>query len=174
MKITKILPVVLIGILLSCSSGERVIMQDGTVYSVKSGSFYNKGKDVTEQLSSKEKQDINTALNNRLEAERIAEEKKEKLNKEQDKIEKSIEKAEKKQEALEESQEKLEEKLEAKEDAREDLLKAKEKLQNKKEKYNKLKEKGKLSPLDEEKWKKRFEGMEEEINEYNTIFKNLK
>jgi len=170
----KIIPIALIGFCMSCGSGERVIMEDGAVYKVKNDNFYSKGKDITEQLSSNEKEGIKAVLDKRLEAERQAEEKKEQLEKEQDKVEDAIEKAKEKQEALKESQKQLEEKQEAIEDAREDFLKAKEKLQSKKEKYNKLKEKGKLSPNDEEKWQDLFTDLEEEIKEYNNIYKKLK
>jgi len=174
MKLIKIIPIALIGVFMSCGSGERVIMEDGAVYKVKNDTFYSDGKDITEQLSANEKEGIKAVLNKRLEAERIAEDKKEKLEKEQNKIEETIEKAKEKQKALEESQKQLEKKQEAREEAREDVLKAKEKLQSKKEKYNKLKEKGKLSPRDEEKWQGRFEDLEAEIAEYNTIYKKLK
>ncbi len=174
MKMIKILPIALIGLFMSCGSGERVIMEEGAVYKVKNDNFYSKGKDITELLSENEKKDIKAVLNKRLEAERLAEDKKEKLEKEQEKVEKTIEKAKEKQEALEESQKQLEEKQEAIEDARHDFLKAKEKLESKKEKYNKLKEKGKLSPSDEEKWQGRFEDLEAKIKDYNTIYKNLK
>ncbi|WP_405293879.1 hypothetical protein [Algibacter sp. Ld11] len=170
----KIIPIALIGLCMSCGSGERVVMKEGAVYKVKNDNFYSNGKDVTELLSKNEKEDIKATLKKRLEAERIAEDKKEKLEKEQKKVEEIIKKAKKKQEALEESQKKIEEKQEAIEDARDDFLKAKEKLASKQEKYNKLKEKGKLSPSDEEKWQGRFEDLEAKIKEYNTIYKNLK
>lgn len=174
MKILKIIPIALVGLCMSCGSGEQVIMEDGAVYKVKNDHFYSKGKDITESLSNNEKDDIKGVLNKRLEAERIAEAKKEKLQQEQDKVNEALAQAEEKQKALETRQKELEDKQEALDDARENFLKAKENLQDKKDKYNKLKEKGKLSASDEEKWQGRFEDLQSKIEALNVIYKNLK
>ena len=173
-SVVKIISLMVVAFFMSCGSGERVIMEDGAVYKVKNNNFYSQGEDITEQLSAHEKEGIKAVLSKRLEVERIAEEKRNKVEEEQKKVEKAISKAKDKQDALEKKQKQLEEQLKEKEDARNDFLKAKEKLQSKKEKYNKLKEKGKLSPRDEEKWQGRFEDLEAKIKTYNKIYKELK
>tara|TARA_R110002049_G_scaffold37208_1_gene117489 strand:- start:53235 stop:53759 length:525 start_codon:yes stop_codon:yes gene_type:complete len=174
MTFQKLILSILTVILVSCGSSERVITEDGTVYEVKGKKFFNKSKNVTDQLSSKDKENIKATLDKRLEAERLAEEKQEALENEQKRIEKTIEEAEKKQKALEEKQEQLEENLEAKEDARDAILKAKSRLQDKKEKYQKLKEAGKLSLRDEEKWNGRFSDLDGDIKEAMQALENLK
>ncbi len=174
MKFVKIVSVLSVAVMVSCGSSEKVIMDDGTIYKIKSGNFYHNGKDVSEQLTGEEKEAIQNTLNKRLEAQQLAEEKKEALEEEKEKAEEALKEAKEKQEALEENQELLEEKLEAREDAREDVLKAKDRLMSKKQRYEKLKRKGKLSPRDEEKWKKRLAEYEADLNEANEVYKKLK
>ena len=53
-------------ILLSFGSNERVITNEGKVYKVKGNEFYNNGKDVTNKLSSIEKERIQSILEKRL------------------------------------------------------------------------------------------------------------
>lgn len=173
MRLKRVITILSIGLFMACGSSEKVIMEDGKVYEIKGNKFFNNGTNVTEQLTDNEKEIINTNLQKRLEAEKIAEEKQETIEAERQRLETIQEEANQKQKELEKQQELLEEKLEAKEDAREDFLKAKERLQSKQEKYQKLKNEGKLSPLDEEKWKTRFLDLEADIEEANQILKNL-
>ncbi|MFG6686949.1 hypothetical protein ACGK9U_10230 [Mariniflexile sp. HNIBRBA6329] len=170
----KIISILSLVLLMACGSSEKVIMEDGRVYEVKGSKFFSNGVNVTEQLTANEKEIIKTNLQKRLEAEKIANEKQETIEAEQQRLETIQEEAKRRQKVLEKEQELLEEKLEAKEDARNDFLEAKERLQSKQEKYQRLKDKGKLSPLDEEKWKARFLDLEADIEEANQILKNLK
>ena len=181
MKFQKLILLMLTIILLSCGTSERVITEDGNVYEIRGNKYFNNGNNVTELLSEDEKKNITASLNKRIEAERLALEKQEELVAEQKRIEKALKEAEAKQKeaeakqkAVEKKQEQLEDALKAKEDARQDFLKAKERLQNKKEKYQKLKDAGKLSPLDEEKWKGRFVDLEKDLKEANQKLENLK
>lgn len=174
MRFIKILSVFSIAIMASCGSSQKVIMPDGTIYKVKNDRFFHNGKDISEKLTIGEKKDIESTLNERMEAQRLAEKKKKEIEAEQEKIEEALKKARERHEQLEANQEQLEEKLKAKEEAREDVLKAKERLLDKKERYEILKAKGKLSPRDEEKWQARLAELETELNQATEIYKNLK
>ncbi len=174
MRFVKMFSVVSIIILTACGSGEKVIMDDGTIYKMKNDSFYHNGKDISEELTSEEKAAIKNTLNERIEAQRWAEDKKKELAEEREKVEETLKKAKERQEELEANQEQLDEKIEAREEAREDVLKAKERLLDKKERYETLKAKGKLSPRDEEKWQARIAEFEAELNKSNEIYKQLK
>lgn len=174
MKFQKIVFLALTIILLSCGSSERVITEDGKVYELKGKKFYNNGNNVTDELSSEEKESITAILEKRLEAEQIIEEKQEVFEDKKESLEETIKEAEKKQKELEKKQEQLEDKLKQKEDARQDFLKAKERLQDEKDTYEKLKEQGKLSPSDEEKWKSRFAELEKYLKEANQALNDLK
>ncbi|ALJ05858.1 hypothetical protein APS56_12280 [Pseudalgibacter alginicilyticus] len=174
MKFSKLILLIVAIILISCGSSERVITNHGTVYEVKGKKYFSNGNNVTEQLTAKEKENINRTLDTRLKAERLEVEKQEALKSEQARVKEEIEKAEEKQKALEKKQERLKDALEAKEKAREDVLKAKDKLQDKKAKYQKLKDAGKLSPRDEEKWNDRFTDLESDLEDAMQNLNKLK
>lgn len=169
--ITSVLSIVTI---VACGSSEKVIMDDGTIYKMKNNSFYHNGKDISAELTSEEKAAIKNTLNERIEAQRLAEDKIKELAEEQEKVEEALKKAKERQEQIETNQEQLEERIKAREEAREDVLKAKERLLDKKERYETLKAKGKLSPRDEEKWQARIAEFEAELNKANEIYKQLK
>ncbi len=174
MKFLKIVSIFSIAIMVACGSSQKVIMDDGTIYKIKNNSFYHNGKDISAELTSEEKAAIKNTLNERIEAQRMAEDKKKELAEEQEKVEEALKRAKERQEELEANQEQLEEKIKAREEAREDVLKAKERLLDKKERYETLKAKGKLSPRDEEKWQARIAEFEAELNKANEIYKQLK
>lgn len=188
MKFIKLIAVVLAATMVSCGSSERVIMDDGTVYKVKNNKFYQNGENISDQLSSTEKDAIKNTLNERLEANRFAEQSQKELEKQQEALEQQQQDFEQQQKALEESikeaktsqkelknrQKELKQNIEAKEKARKAVLKAEEQLASKTARYQKLKSKGKLSPLDEEKWEGKLADLKEELNQANKTYKNLK
>ena len=195
MKFIKLIAVVSVVTMVSCGSSERVIMEDGTVYKIKNNKFYQSGENVSEQLTSDEKDAIKNTLSERLEAEHFAEQSQKELEEQQEELKQQQEGLEKEQKALEEalkeakekqkelkhskkelkaSKKELKEHIENKEKARKAVLKAEEQLASKKERYQKLKNKGKLSPIDEEKWEVKLANLQEELNNANEIYKNLK
>ncbi|MDX1277629.1 hypothetical protein [Oceanihabitans sediminis] len=148
----------------SCGSTEKVITTDGRVYELKGGKFYSNGADVTEELSSEEKTEIQEILDQRLAFEKEAKEKKEALEAAQKKAEKARKEAEKKQKELEK-------KMKAKEDARKDFFQAKNKLKKQRAKYQKRLDRGKLSPVAIEKWEEKLKGLEQDVQD---LEQNLK
>lgn len=181
MKYKKIVVLLAIAVLTACGSSKKVITESGEVYEIKGDKFFNKGTNVTELLADEQKEALKTILQARLEAEQLTDEKKkaletenERLEKAQEKMENAIKEAEKKQDKLEEKQKEIEAKQDKKEDAREAFFKAKKRFDKKQEKFKKLKAKGKLSPLDEEKWKKNLLELEQEFKSANQLYINLK
>lgn len=145
-------------LIVSCGSSERVITNDGSVYKVKGDRFYNKGEEVTEQLSDIEKKRISSILEKRLEAEKLAENK-------QDEIAKALKDLRDKEQELKEKQRQLEDKINRRQEAREDFFEVKKELTSVKNDYQELKDKGELSPKEEAKWKKRLKKLEKEVKE---------
>lgn len=144
-------------IVLSCGSSEKVIMDDGSVYTVKGKAIYQNGTEVTESLTEVKKDAIINKLDKRLEVEKSA-------KKEQDKLDNKQEDLLKAQKKAEQAQKKLERELKEKEDAREAFFKAKKNLKNQQEKYTRLLKKGKLSPNDELKWADKLEDLKADLN----------
>ncbi len=158
MKQIKLIVVIALTILTSCSSSERVITNDGKVYTVKGNSFYTNDKDVTDKLTKVEKENIQSILEKRHEVKK-AEEKK------QDQIDESLKQLKQKEKELNEQQKQLDHKIEAREDARDDFFEIRKKLNSVKDEYTQLKNKGGLSPNDEEKWQKRLKKLEQKLKE---------
>jgi chromosome segregation ATPase len=165
MKIQHILMPFLVALLVSCGSSQRVITADGSVYQVKGNKIMNAGTDVSETLSEDQKASIKTLVAEQKEAKATAEKLQEELEEKQDRLNDAIKEAQKKQEALIEKQEALDEKLEAKEEATADFLKAKKRLADKTKKYQRLKDKGKLSPRDDEKWQEKLKDYQQDIDD---------
>lgn len=157
----------------SCGSTERVITNEGKVYEIKSDKFFNNNEDVTDILTAEEKENIMTTLNERLAAERLAEEKQEALDKKQEALEAQQEKVEKAKEKAEKEQERIEKAIKAKKEAREDLFDAKEKLSDQQKKYNKLHEKGELSPNDEAKWAEKLSKLQKKVTKAEKALKKI-
>lgn len=173
MKYQNLVYCLLVFLIVSCGSSERVITEDGKVYEVKGNSITMNGEDVSESLTEERRVEIETVLNNKRSAEKEAEKLQKELDDKQRELEKAQKEAEKKQDEIEEKQKAIEEKIKAQEEAREDYLKAKKRLENKKEKYERLKSKGKLSPRDEEKWQEKLKDLEEDLMEAKQEMDNL-
>ncbi|MFB9055452.1 hypothetical protein ACFFU9_01740 [Mariniflexile ostreae] len=122
------------------------INHNGTMYTVKGKTILKEGKDVTETLALEEQQSIKAAL---------AEKKKE--AKAIEKREKELKKAEKEQKKVEKKQKQAEKALKQKEKIRSKFEKSVKKHDQAVNTYEKLKNKGKLSPIDESKWLKKIE-----------------
>lgn len=180
MKYQYLITCLLLALIVSCGSSERVITSDGTVYELKGSKIINDGIDVAESLSEERKAEIESVLEAQRKAKIEALKRQEELDKKQkelEKVQKEAEKkrkeAEEKRKEIEKKQADLEKKLKAQEKAREAYLKAEKRLASKLERYEKLKAKGKLSPRDEEKWQKRFEGWEEDLKKAKIEMDNL-
>lgn len=146
--------------ILGCSTTEKVI-KDGTVYTLKGDKILSNNIDVSETLSSEEKNAIQSILEERLADEQAADKLIDANEAKQKKLEKIQQKAEAEQKLLEKQLEKKEDKIEAKEDARANFIKANAKLNENTAKYQKLHDAGKLSPRDEEKWARKLKKLQE-------------
>jgi chromosome segregation ATPase len=154
-------------IISSCGSSEKVITNDGQLYTVKGKKIYKNDEDVTESLSSGEKSNVFNTLDNRMEAEKKIEEEQKKLKKEQDRLKKA-------QKEAKEKQEKLEKELKEKNRARERYLDAKKELVDERKIYEKRLKKGKLSPNDIEDWESKFEKLEKQVTELERQYNKLR
>ncbi|MCB4798490.1 hypothetical protein [Neotamlana laminarinivorans] len=123
-------------------------------FEVKGDRIFNEGKDVTETLSVENKNAIKKAIENKKEAE---------LAKQNEKAKKEAKKIEKQEKAAENKRKKAEKTLAKKEKAQANFDKAKNNLEKAQKKRTKLKEKGKLSPVDEAKWDKKIGSLEEKV-----------
>jgi chromosome segregation ATPase len=172
-RIFKLLVVFVLTVFLyNCGSSHNVI-HDGKVYEVKGSEFYQAGVDVTESLSEETKtriqEKLDTRLDLRAEEERRQEEL-EKMLKEQEKIQKQ---AEKRQAELENKQEEIEIKQEEREDARKAFIEANNKFKKEQKKYERLLEKGKLSPEEIKKWDDKIEKLKKEKDEALESYKSF-
>lgn len=156
MRITNLICVIIILVLVSCGSSERVITNNGTVYKVKGDNFFNNGEEVTDKLTDIEKRNIQSILEKRLEAERQA-------KKKQDDIAEALDALKEKEKELKNEQKQLKDKIEKREEARDDFFEVKKKLNDLIEEYKDLKDKDELSPNDESKWQKRVERLEKKL-----------
>ena len=145
-------------LVVSCGSSERVITNDGLVYKVNGDSYYNKGEDVTNQLTGIEKERIKLILEKRLEAEKLAEEK-------QNEIANALDELKEKEQKLKDKQRQLENKIKRRQEARDDFFDVKKELSNVKEDYQKLIDNGDLSPKEDLKWQKRLKKLEKKVKE---------
>ena len=125
---------------------------NGATYKIKGKTILQEGADVTTTLSAEEQAGVWDAFN-----------KQKALEKERAAAEKAIKKAEKEQKKAEKAQKKAEKELKARQKAQSKFEDANEDYKDGLAKYEKLKEKGKLSPNDEAKWLKKIEGLKEDI-----------
>jgi chromosome segregation ATPase len=165
MKLNSTVLIVFIIFMTACSSGERIITDDGKIYTVKGSKIKADGIDVTETLTEEEKNKIEDLVDSKVQEREAAEDRQDELEEKKEAQEKIEEEAEKCQEEIEKKQEELEKKRERKQEIREAYVEAKRRLEDKKDKYENLKEKGKLSPRDEAKWQKKIEKLEKEVKE---------
>lgn len=118
------------------------VIHEGTAYEVKGKSIFSNGVDVTQTLHSDKK---NTIF---------------KLHKNKVRGDKRAEKARKKQEK---AQKKAAKNLKKKQKAQDRYLKATKKLEKNEAKYNRLKERGKLSPNAEDQWLKKLDRFKKDV-----------
>ncbi|NNC49977.1 MAG: hypothetical protein HKO01_05520 [Flaviramulus sp.] len=121
---------------------------NGETYEIKKDQIFKNSINVTETLTTEEKQQIRNALDNKMAQIKESEERAKRL----EKAEKEQKKAEKQQKVAEKKQKKAEKELKQNEKAQSNFDKAVKKHEDAIQKYEKLKNKGKLSPIAEEKW----------------------
>lgn len=141
---------------------------DGLKYEVKGDLIFKDGKDVTQTLSLETKNQIKTALDNRLRSEKVADEIREKqkdAEKSLKKAERAQKKAEKDQKKAEKAQKRVEKELKAQQKTQNNFQKASRRLEQNQTKYEKLKRKGKLSPNDDERWLNKLEKYRENLED---------
>lgn len=161
---------------------------DGVIYKVKGDIILMDGKDVTETLTAEKKEEIIAAINvNNAElmkvkaaevkaqqaakAEQKARKQADKVNKAEEKAAKAEkkaikeeEKAKKEMEKAQKEAKKAEKALKKKEKLQSNFVKVGEKHTNANLKYEKLKNKGKLSPVDEQKWIKKIDKLKSKLD----------
>lgn len=118
------------------------IISDGVAYEVKGKSIFKGGIDITHTLDKNKKDNIFKTHKSQARAERRAE----KARKKQDKAHKKAAKD-----------------LKRKQKSQDRYLKATKKLEQNEAKYNRLKERGKLSPNAEEKWLKKLDRFKKDV-----------
>ncbi len=128
------------------------IEHEGKEYHVKGEKILLNGVDITADLSADEQLVIKNKLKNK-----IATEKRLKS------AEKAQKQAENKQKKAEKKQKQAEKELKRSEKAQKNYENAMEKYSDAQKKYEKLKNKGKLSPVDEEKWIKKLENLKDNV-----------
>ncbi|MFV0540811.1 MAG: hypothetical protein ACK5MZ_06185 [Aestuariibaculum sp.] len=126
------------------SQAQQIEVQ-GETFHVKGKTFLKNGEDVTESLSLEKKTEIRNALDKQKEVKKV-----------QEQTEKAREQAEKAQKKAEKT------KMQA-EKAEANYNKAQNKHSSTVSKYEKLKNKGKLSPVDEEKWLKKIDKLDKNV-----------
>jgi chromosome segregation ATPase len=154
----RLIYIIVIAILFSCGSSERVITNEGKVYEIKGNTFYNNGNDVTDELTEIEKERIQTILDKRLEAEKEIKEK-------QENIEETLKQLRKREDELKTQQKQLESKIDNREEARENFFAIRKNLNDVKNEYQQLEDKGELSVKEETKWQKRLKKLEQKLKQ---------
>ncbi|WP_299337482.1 hypothetical protein [uncultured Psychroserpens sp.] len=163
-----------IGLLTSCGSSERVILDDGSIYEVKGNIIKSDGKDVSESLSRERRDEVEDALKEKIAARKAAEERQKALEDEQAELRKIQKEARKKEKELEKKQEQLEDKRKALKEAKDNYGKAKNKLKKERKAYKKLKENGKLNASEQEDWIKKIEDLETEVKKAKETLDKLR
>ena len=151
MKINTILVLLIVTLCFSCGSSEKVITNDGNVYTVKGSKIYQNNEDVTAILSRDKREDVMNTLEKRLNSEQ-------KLKEQQESLEKQRKEAERKQEELAK-------KIKEKESATKAYANAKEDLADELKTYEKRLKKGELSPNEIEEWKTKLSKLEKNVDQ---------
>ncbi|MCK0130311.1 hypothetical protein MWU59_02250 [Flavobacteriaceae bacterium F08102] len=141
--------VFMLAMVVSMGVKAQKILVQGKEYKVKGEKIFLGKEDVTESLSSEERQNIKSQLAKTIALEKAAKEAK---------------KAEKKQKKAEKEQKKAEKKQRKQEKAINNLAKSEKKLEKETSRYNKLKANGALSPQDEIKWMNKLKKLREKIS----------
>ncbi|TCK65092.1 hypothetical protein DFQ05_2305 [Winogradskyella wandonensis] len=149
---------IILSILLSCGSTQKVIMDSGKVYSVKNNDFFIGEKNVTEELTSQQKSDIKSVLQDRLQAEEQRAEELENLNNQIKSLKDQIKTLEDKVETIQDKERNLEK-------AREAYIDAKMALITKEREFEKLKKNGNLSDKDKIDYEKDILKLREKVVE---------
>lgn len=158
--------ILLLSLILSLTSFAQTIEKGGKTYDVKKEKIFLEGIDVTETLNLEEKQAIfkeASLISEKLKLEKLAKKEEEKANKASKKLEKDTKKAKKSQKKAEKAQKRAENELKKKEKLQSNFEKAQRNLKKGQEKYEKLKKRGKLSPVDDIKWLKKLETLSEKL-----------
>lgn len=150
-------------LLLLILTGSMVFAQEvkvnDSVYEIKKDLIFINDVDITNTLSEEERSKILAAFEHKK-----SEKAKAKLSKEKiDKAEKAQKRAEKQQKKAEKKQKKAEKEMKQKVKAQTNYDKAIKTHKDAITKYEKLKKKGKLSPIDEEKWLEKIEKLNSKI-----------
>lgn len=132
------------------------VESNGTVYKVKGEKIFKNGEDVTDLLTEAEKLQINATLKEKIKKEDVLEKGK-KAKKDHKKGEKRHKKAEKKQKDAEKA-------LKKNQKIQDRFEKAERKYQKEQKKFTRLKDKGKLSPVAEDKMLKKLEKLNGELD----------
>jgi hypothetical protein len=161
MKQIKIIFTIAFLCIVSFTNAQEVI-NEGTTYKVKGTSILKDGIDVTETLPLEKKEQIISAFNEKVKEKEVAEKKEKEIVKNEKRIVKEIKTAESKQKKAEKKQKKAEKELKKKLQAKKNFEKAQKKYSDAQEKFEKLKSKGKLSPIDELDWIKKLKKLEKD------------
>lgn len=121
------------------------VTYNGKEYTVKNDKIYFEDKDITATLTVDQITNIKNRLNENLT------------------VEKRINLAEKKQKQAEKKQKQAERELKRMRNEESALASYQKKYQKELKQHEKLKKKGKLTPVDEEKWQKKLKTLEEKI-----------
>lgn len=118
------------------------VIHEGKAYEVKGKSIFSNGNEVTHDLDQDQKDHIFKTHKGNVKADKKAEKARKKKEKAQKKAEKNLKKKQK---------------------AQDKYTKATKKLDQNESKYKRLKEQGKLSPNDEEKWLKKLDRFKKDV-----------
>lgn len=148
------------------STQAQEIIYGGVTYKVKGQTILKDKVNVTHTLSLEEQTGIMQALEHQKvlkKEQEIAERALKDAEREQKAAEKKMKDAEKAQRAAEKKQKAAEKELKQKQKAQSKYEDASEDYNDAIAKYEKLRDRGKLSPNDEEKWFKKIDGLKEDI-----------
>lgn len=132
------------------------VVYKNTTYTVKKGLIFKGGYDVTNSLSIEDQNQIRSEFNKAV--------KEKEAEKKLKKKEKEYKKAQKKQRSAEKKLKRVEKELQKKLKAERAVEKAKSNLENAHNKYEKLRKKGKLSPVDETKWVEKIKKLNDRLD----------
>lgn len=138
-------------------SAQKVVFKNET-YKIKHEKIFKDGKDITAELDEAQKATLFRINQDNIEAKRILGEK--------DKTEKEAKKALKNLKKAEKQRKKAERELKKQNKAHQKFQDASKKLKKMQTKYEQLKRKGKLSPVEENKWLKKLEHLQKDVDKY--------
>lgn len=168
----KLTVIIITLVLFSCGTSYNVV-HDGSTYEVKGSKIYKAGTEVTDTLSEETVTSIQETLEERLAVKAEEEKRQKELEKKLNEQEKLQKQAEKRQKELEKKQEEIEKEQQKRQDARKAFIKASEKLNKEQKKYDRLLEKGKLSPVDIEQWDEKIEKLKKAKDKAEEYYKSL-